>query len=386
MTDKIGDDKSGGIKRLLPVDALRGLIIVLMALDHANYFIAQLHSSGEYWGGHFPAYDHPLLFLTRFVTHVCAPGFFLMGVGMTLFADSRRPRGWGEWQIRRHFWLRGAILMALQLLVVNRAWEATPGGWNLNIYIGVLFALGLTMVIASFLLRLNPGYLVAIIIVLLIGTELLVPSPSEWGAAYPVFQHLFLFAGGDAPTYWVNYPALAWLELVVFGLLFGRWLAQEPKMAYRRALYLGAASLMAFVLLRATDGFGNLRRDLGEYLGGFPERGQVSAQYHLYIDDHGDQLAAVKSVCLDFRTLAATAAPIGGIRYDSIVLLCATPLLYAAIGHWFAPQGSGTIWESCMPFGWLGWRCSIRYVCGMPGSNHASLQIRYCVFFRQLSP
>ena len=141
--------KENGGKRLLAVDALRGLIIVLMALDHANFFIAQQHSSGEYWGGSFPSYDHVLPFLTRVLTHLCAPGFFfLMGVGMLLFAESRRKLGWSELKIMAHFWLRGALLMVLQLTLINRAWELSPR-WGLETYIGVLFALGLAMILGS---------------------------------------------------------------------------------------------------------------------------------------------------------------------------------------------------------------------------------------------
>ena len=87
------------------------LMIVLMALDHANYMVALRHSSGEYWGGYF-LYDDPLAFINRFVTHLCAPGFFfLMGAGMLLFAESRREKGWSRWQILRHFWIRGAVLI-----------------------------------------------------------------------------------------------------------------------------------------------------------------------------------------------------------------------------------------------------------------------------------
>lgn len=56
--------------RLFAVDALRGLIIVLMALDHANHFIAQKHSPGEYFGGAFPVFHDPLAFLTRFVAQI----------------------------------------------------------------------------------------------------------------------------------------------------------------------------------------------------------------------------------------------------------------------------------------------------------------------------
>jgi len=78
--------------------------MVLMALDHANHFVAQQHSPGEYWGGSFPVYHSTLAFLTRLVTHLSAPGFFfLMGVGMVLFAHSRRKRGWGEGAIVRQF-------------------------------------------------------------------------------------------------------------------------------------------------------------------------------------------------------------------------------------------------------------------------------------------
>jgi len=89
--------------RFLPLDALRGLLIVVIALDHTNFHIAQQHSSGEYWGGYFPGFQTPLHFVTRFVTHLCAPGFFfLRGVSMVLFQSSRRKDGWKESEIRWH--------------------------------------------------------------------------------------------------------------------------------------------------------------------------------------------------------------------------------------------------------------------------------------------
>ena len=60
------------------LDALRGLIILVMALDHANHFIAQKHPPSEIWDGVFPVYYDVLAFLTRLVTHVAAPGFFFL--------------------------------------------------------------------------------------------------------------------------------------------------------------------------------------------------------------------------------------------------------------------------------------------------------------------
>jgi uncharacterized membrane protein len=250
--------------RLVPLDALRGLIIVLMALDHANHFIAQKHPPGEYWGGKFPHYDNALAFLTRWVTHLAAPGFFfLMGIGMLLFARSRRERGWSQWAITRHFLIRGGLLMALQLLMVNRAWELSPGGWELKIYSGVLFALGGTMILGSLLLWIRPMALLALTAVLVVGTELLTPDPGLWNKGFPLSQRLLLIPGGD-PELWVNYPILPWLGLVSFGILFGHWLAENAQRAFMRALKLGGGLLLLFLVLRYRDGFGNFRPREGE--------------------------------------------------------------------------------------------------------------------------
>jgi uncharacterized membrane protein len=249
--------------RLLPLDTLRGLIIILMALDHANHFIAQQHPSGEYWGGPFPAYRDALAFLTRLVTHLSAPGFFfLMGIGMTLFASSRRKWGWSKWAVIRHFWIRGGLLIVLQLLVVNRAWELSPGGWALDVYIGVLFALGGTMILGSALLWLKPKYLLGLTVVLVLGTELLSPDPGQWNQAFSTLHRLLLVPGGNLAL-WVNYPILPWLELVTFGIAFGHWLVDAPRIAFDRALKLGAAFILIFLVLRTLDGFGNIRPRAG---------------------------------------------------------------------------------------------------------------------------
>lgn len=246
--------------RLKAVDALRGLIIVLMALDHANYFVAQKHSPGEYWGGPFPVYSQPLPFLTRLVTHLAAPGFFfLMGVGMALYATRYTRSGQSRRQIMGHFWIRGTLLIALQFLIVNRAWELSPGGWGPDVYAGVLFALGGTMILSSLLLWLEPRYLFLLAGLLLIGMELVHPDPSAWNETeLTVVQRLFVHPGGDT-NLWSNYPIFAWLEVAVFGLAYGRLLAHDPEPTYRRGAFLGAGFLLLFVFVRAANGFGNIR-------------------------------------------------------------------------------------------------------------------------------
>lgn len=254
----------GGQRRNFALDALRGLIVVLMALDHANYFVAQKHPSGEYWGGPFPAYDSALAFITRLVTHPVAPGFaFLMGIGMVLFAASRRKRGWSEWAIVRHFLIRGGFLIILQFTVVNLAWRIGPFPFP-TWYVGVLVALGGGMILGSLFLRLKAWHLALLGVVLLAGMEFSHPDASQWGQIFEQPLGLILgYSGGDA-VFWSNYPVLTWLELVIFGLAFGKWMLADAGKAFRWTTIIGVVCLAGFYLVRVLDGFGNIRPRAGD--------------------------------------------------------------------------------------------------------------------------
>ncbi len=262
-------DKEQHTQRLFAPDALRGLLMALMALDHANLFVAHKHPSAEMWAGPFPLYNDTLTFLTRLVTHLCAPGFFfLMGVGMALFAVARRRQGWSRWAITRHLLLRGALIVALKLLLVNRAWELSPGGWGVQVYIGVLLALGAGMMIGSFALWLRPIPLVALSALLYIGLHVAAPDPNSWGQARNALTYILLWPGGISGAngrtlLWSCYPVLPWLGLVTFGIAFGYWLADDARRAYGWAASIGAAFLAGFLLLRYLNGFGNLRPRMG---------------------------------------------------------------------------------------------------------------------------
>jgi uncharacterized membrane protein len=255
--------------RLFAIDALRGLCMAVMALDHANLLIAQKHPPSENFGGAFPVFYDGLTFITRFLTQFAPAGFFLlMGVGMVLFALSRMERGWTKRQVITHFCIRGAVLIAMQLLIVNRGWEIQPGGWGIPIYVGVLVALGANMILGSLYLWLKPGVLLAIAAVAAIGAELAVPDPSVWAPNAPLLQLLLFYPGGIVPEgqpllAWISYPILAWTELAALGMALGHWLADDPKRAFSRAWKVGLGFLAAFAVIRYLDGFGNLRPRMG---------------------------------------------------------------------------------------------------------------------------
>jgi uncharacterized membrane protein len=327
-------------KRLYPLDALRGLIIVFMALDHANYFVAQQHSSGEQWGGIFPTYNSALPFLTRLVTHFCAPGFFfLMGIGMCLFTESRQKQGWGMWKIASHFWIRGLVLIALQLLVVNFIWKAGPEFFP-DMYIGVLIALGGTMIIGSFLLRLNPTALLILTLGLLLGTAWLHPDPSLWTTiSHAKWRLILLYSGGSA-AFWSNYPVLPWLELVVFGMLFGRWLLADEKKAYQKGLWIGLVLLVLFVIVRYGNGFGNIRPRAGNTWIDFLNMVKYPPSMVYTFLTMGVNLIVLWGFSKAGRYFQTASRPLVAFGSAPLFVYVLHLALYMLMGHLFTPRGT----------------------------------------------
>lgn len=338
------------VSRFLPVDALRGLIIVFMALDHANHFVAQKHSSGEYWGGAFPVYHDALAFLTRLVTHLSAPGFFfLMGVGMLFFANSRRKRGWSTWAIVWHFLVRGGVLIALQLLVVNRIWEISPGGWGVEIYVGVLCALGGTMILGSMLLWLNSKVLLSLTIVFFLGTELLTPDPSQWNQVFHPLIRMLLVPGGNLEL-WVNYPVLPWLELVSFGMVFGHWLVDDFRRAFQRALKLGVVFLVVFFVLRVLDGFGNIRSRAGNTWIDFLNVVKYPPSITFTLLTTGVNLSIMGLFARVGKSRQRLLRPLVVFGQVPLFFYLTHLLLYAGLGCWVTPHAIGIL---CMFPYWL---------------------------------
>jgi uncharacterized membrane protein len=266
-------------KRYHAVDALRGLIMMLMAIDHASAFIARQHAS-EFWAGAMSAYSRAFPFLTRLVTHLCAPGFFfLLGAGVYWFAESRRKAGWTEPQIIRRTALRGfAILLTGQILetpVMFLQSRLKPAAVSLNritapppidgtdLYWGLitLSGLGLVMIVCALLLRLPrwTWWLTAVLCVF--ATNSLLPASGRPGPLW----NAILLAPGLSQHVFVTYPVIPWLAGAAAGMCFGHWWSSKPDMAEKRVWLLGLAILLIGIALRLAGGWGNIRppRDSG---------------------------------------------------------------------------------------------------------------------------
>lgn len=259
--------------RLPALDALRGLLMVWMALDHARWFIARDHPS-EFWGVALPHYEYAMPFVTRLVTHLCAPGFFfLLGIGITLLAESRRRLGWSDGRITKYLLHRGMLLILMQLLIENPAWlvgmlgagvpidrhgsGGPPGGGEaVWLYFGVLYGLGAAMLVCAGGWRFSTTVVLGSSIAALLATQVLLPGPEQAHERYPALYRLLLIPG-QTGSMLVLYPLLPWLGIAGVGLAFGRWLIRAPDVAYRAAGTVGATLLFTWVTLRYYGGLGD---------------------------------------------------------------------------------------------------------------------------------
>lgn len=344
--------------RLLPLDGLRGAIMIVMALDHANALIAHQHPQAEIWSRALPHYDGALAFLTRLVTHLAAPGFFfLLGAGMILFAAARRAHGWCQGSIQRHLALRGLLLIALQLLVENPAWQIGQPFQLVPVYIGVLYALGGAMIVGALLIRLPASLLLVLGATAIVASHLLLPA-QPFAPVVPIVR-LLLVPGLTEPVV-VNYPLIPWLGVACLGMAFGRWLLADRAGAYRWVLPIGIASLALFVALRLMGGFGNIRAVEGAGWVAFLNVVKYPPSLVFLLLTLGVDLLMLGLLARAGDGLAAWGQPLLVFGRSPLLFYIAHLYLYGLIGLAIAPAGMPI--ARMYPF-WLAGLVVLYFVC-----------------------
>jgi len=255
------------------IDALRGLIMMVMAIDHASGLIARQHAS-EFWSGAMSAYTSLFPFLTRWITHLCAPGFFfLMGAGVYWYTASRSDSGENHSAAMRRIVWRGVLIFLLAqvfeapLIFVQSMLQpaavslnqisAPPPNDGSSLYWGfiVLAGLGMVLMVCGLLLRLRPWTWLLVSALCVIATNSLLPSS---GAPGPLWMAILL-APGLSQHFIVLYPLVPWLAGAAAGMYFGYWWRNDPAKASRYVWVLGVILLVAGLCVRAAGGWGNLR-------------------------------------------------------------------------------------------------------------------------------
>jgi len=247
-----GAPSRGVRSRVDAVDLLRGAVMILMALDHTRDYLGDVTANPTNL-----ATASTALFLTRWVTHFCAPVFFLLtGTGAAL-ALRRRSRE----ELSHFLWTRGLFLIVFEATLMRALWQFNVD-YRVTI-INVLWALGWSMIVLAALSRL-PVAAVAAFGAGLILLHNLADSvtPAAFGPLAPLWILLHqpgLLVATPRTFVFVAYPLVPWIGVTAVGFALGRVFDWPPEKRRAFLLRLGAALVVGFVLLRATNAYGDPR-------------------------------------------------------------------------------------------------------------------------------
>ena len=244
--------------RLASLDWMRGFVMVLMTIDHASlafngnrvsydsagvYIVGQTYSAAE--------------FITRWMTHLCAPTFvFLAGTALALSIERRIQRGSDSGEIDRNLIKRGLIIAALDPTLIS----LLKG----HLTFQVLFAIGMGMVMMAFLRRLPAAALALLAVAWFAGGEVLTALVWEPALGWPDPLPALLIAAHYGPDVNIIYPLLPWLAMMMLGWAFGQYLARylagslngwSPQ---KLLTVTGLAAVAVYAAVRGVNDYGNM--------------------------------------------------------------------------------------------------------------------------------
>lgn len=236
--------------RIESLDLLKGLVMIIMALDHVRDFFhsdAFLFDPTEIEKSNLP------LFFTRFLTNICAPAFCLLAGTAAFLVGMRK----SKLELARFLLTRGVWLVFIELSIVNF-------GWYFDIYFnmlsfGVIGALGVSMIGLSALIFLPNSVVLGLALVLIFGHNLLDGIHAKNNILWALLHEAqtIPLLGIKLEIY---YPVLPWLGTMLFGFFIGAWYKPdvEANVRHRFLNRIGIASLVLFVGLRTANYYGDL--------------------------------------------------------------------------------------------------------------------------------
>jgi uncharacterized membrane protein len=260
MQTTFQEDLSERRRRIHAIDLLRGVVMVIMLLDHTRDFV---HREALNFDPSDLTKTSTLLFFTRWVTHFCAPIFvFLAGTGAFL----RTARGRSKPALSRFLITRGLWLILLELTVI-RVIVWFNFDFHFAFMLQVIWVIGVSMVLLAGLIYL-PLRLLAIGSVgmialhnLLDGVKLQPGNPTALSDAVWMLLHqqgvIFLTPGVYGL---VLYPLVPWVGVLSAGYCFGALYQWEAERRRRMLLRLGVGLLLGFVVLRGLNIYGDPSR------------------------------------------------------------------------------------------------------------------------------
>ena len=198
--------------RIESIDLLKGIIMVVMALDHTrDYF----HFSAFFYDPTDPTQSTLPIFFTRWITHFCAPTFSFLA-GLSAFFVARRKT---LPELSRFLFTRGLWLVFIELVVVNFGWYfdmhfRTPG-------LLTIWSLGVSMMVLGVLVHFPRKFILAFSIILIFGHNLLDGVHFKDNIVWSILHEFNLYSYSDGYRLLIGYPLIPWIAVMSLGYCFG---------------------------------------------------------------------------------------------------------------------------------------------------------------------
>lgn len=245
--------------RLTAIDLLRGLVIVIMALDHVRDFFHATAAMDPMSDPNVP----PVLFATRWITHFCAPVFVLLaGVSAGLSTARKSPP-----ELARFLFTRGLWLLFMDMTVISWAWTFTLGGLpqlggSVMVALAVVAVIGTSMMLLAGLQFFGRKTALALGASIIAGHNLLDPiwpATAIFDRQWPIWAALhsqMSIAAGPFLLIFV-YPLLPWLGVMLLGFGVSPVFEMEPARRDKFLTRAGWSLILGFILLRASGLYGD---------------------------------------------------------------------------------------------------------------------------------
>jgi uncharacterized membrane protein len=236
--------------RIESIDLLKGLIMIIMALDHVrDYF----HYDAFFFDPADATSTTLPIFFTRWITHFCAPAFSFLA-GLSAYMVGKR-KNTGE--LSSFLFKRGLWLVIIELTVVNFGWYFDFSYKTIGLL--VIWSLGVSMIILAGLVKLPLKYILIISCVLIFGHNVLDLFHKNESLIWALFHKQNIFPLGANHQLLVGYPIIPWVAVMALGYCMGKYYEDSYIAAQRKQLfnYIGITALVLFLLLRFLNIYGN---------------------------------------------------------------------------------------------------------------------------------
>jgi uncharacterized membrane protein len=244
--------------RIESIDILKGLVMVIMALDHVRDYV---HYSAFFYDPADPSQSTLPIFFTRFITHFCAPIFcFLAGTSAFMVGKRKSKNELSSFLLKRGIWL-----VFMEMTIVNF-------GWFFDIYFKspnllVIWSLGISMIFLAALVHLPRKIVLLFSLILILGHNLLDKVHFNGNVFWAILHEYAFLKLNNGFDFEVGFPLIPWIAVMALGYYFGAFYDTSFDSFQRKKLFniIGISAIFAFVILRFSNVYGDpiLYKDYG---------------------------------------------------------------------------------------------------------------------------